>query len=118
MLAYYYAGLPKDQASLLQHNQAAMLSLYASSDIGIHYYGWKKADMQKFWKNFGIDDETAIDSITDLVLEDPGNYLKYYVGYLQFRQLRETCEKNTATNSMRLLSMKQYSAPDLRRFPS
>ena len=49
--------------------------------------------MQKFWKNFGIDDETAIDSITDLVLEDPGNYLKYYVGYLQFRQLRETCEK-------------------------
>lgn len=93
MLAYYYAGLPKDQASLLQHNQAAMLSLYASSDIGIHYYGWKKADMQKFWKNFGIDDETAIDSITDLVLEDPGNYLKYYVGYLQFRQLRETCEK-------------------------
>lgn len=89
MQAYYYADLPKDVAALLQHNQAATLSLYASSDIGIHYHGWKKPEMLKFWSNYGISDEETIDAITDLVLEDPGNYLKYYVGYLQFRQLHE-----------------------------
>ena len=89
MQAYYYADLPKDVAALLQHNQAATLSLYASSDIGIHYHGWKKPEMLKFWSNYGISDEETIDAITDLVLEDPGNYLKYYVGYLQFRQLHD-----------------------------
>lgn len=89
MQAYYYANLPEDVASLLQHNQAATLSLYASSDIGIHYYGWKKPEMLKFWSDYGINEEETIDAITDLVLEDPGNYLKYYVGYLQFRQLHD-----------------------------
>lgn len=89
MQAYYYANLPEDVAALLQHNQAATLSLYASSDIGIHYYGWKKPEMLKFWSNYGISDEETINAITDLVLEDPGNYLKYYVGYLQFRQLHD-----------------------------
>ncbi len=89
MQAYYYANLPENVASLLQHNQAATLSLYASSDIGIHYYGWKKPQMLKFWSDYGISEEETIDAITDLVLEDPGNYLKYYVGYLQFRQLHD-----------------------------
>lgn len=89
MQAYYYANLPEDVASLLQHNQAATLSLYASSDIGIHYHGWKKPEMVKFWSDYGISEEETIDAITDLVLEDPGNYLKYYVGYLQFRQLHD-----------------------------
>lgn len=93
MLSYYYAGLPKKEASLLQHNQAAILSLYATSDIGIHYYGWKKAEMEKFWSAYGFTDSDTIDNITDLILEEPGNYLKYYVGYLKFRQLRETYEQ-------------------------
>lgn len=89
MQAYYYANLPEDVAALLQHNQAATLSLYASSDIGIHYYGWKKPEMLKFWSDYGISEEETIDAIIDLILEDPGNYLKYYVGYLQFRQLHD-----------------------------
>jgi uncharacterized protein (DUF885 family) len=89
MQAYYYAGLDDDLASLLQHNQAATLSLYATSDIGIHFYGWKEKDMQDFWADYGITDADTIGRITDLILEEPGNYLKYYVGYLKFRQLRE-----------------------------
>lgn len=93
MQAYYYAGLDEDLASLLQHNQAATLSLYATSDIGIHYYGWEKDDMIKFWSEYGITDEDTIDRITELVLDEPGNYLKYYVGYLKFRQLREKYEE-------------------------
>jgi uncharacterized protein (DUF885 family) len=93
MQAYYYAGLDEDLASLFQHNQAATLSLYATSDIGIHYYGWKKADMEKFWSDYGISDEDTLDRITDLILEEPANYLKYYVGYLKFRQLREEYEE-------------------------
>lgn len=89
MQSFYYAGLDPDLASLLQHNQAATLSLYATADIGIHYFGWKKEKIAAFWSEYGVDDTATVNRITDLILEEPGNYLKYYVGYLKFRQMRE-----------------------------
>lgn len=89
MQSFYYAGLNPDLASLLQHNQAATLSLYATADIGIHYFGWEKEKNAAFWSEYGVDDTATIKRITDLILEEPGNYLKYYVGYLKFRQMRE-----------------------------
>lgn len=89
MQAFYYAGLDPDLASLLQHNQAATLSLYATADIGIHYFGWEKEKNAAFWREYGVDDTATVKRITDLILEEPGNYLKYYVGYLKFRQMRE-----------------------------
>lgn len=89
MQAFYYAGLDPDLASLLQHNQAATLSLYATADIGIHYFGWEKEKIAAFWSEYGVDDTATVKRITDLILEEPGNYLKYYVGYLKFRQMRE-----------------------------
>ena len=89
MQSFYYAGLDPDLASLLQHNQAATLSLYATADIGIHYFGWEKEKNSAFWSEYGVDDTATVNRITDLILEEPGNYLKYYVGYLKFRQMRE-----------------------------
>ena len=89
MQSFYYAGLNPDLASLLQHNQSATLSLYATADIGIHYFGWEKEKNAAFWSEYGVDDTATVKRITDLILEEPGNYLKYYVGYLKFRQMRE-----------------------------
>ena len=89
MQSFYYAGLDPDLASLLQHNQAATLSLYATADIGIHYFGWEKEKNAAFWSEYGVDDTATVNRITYLILEEPGNYLKYYVGYLKFRQMRE-----------------------------
>lgn len=89
MQSFYYAGLDPDLASLLQHNQAATLSLYATADIGIHCFGWEKEKNAAFWSEYGVDDTATVKRITDLILEEPGNYLKYYVGYLKFRQMRE-----------------------------
>lgn len=89
MQSFYYAGLDPDLASLLQRNQAATLSLYATADIGIHYFGWEKEKNAAFWSEYGVDDTATVNRITDLILEEPGNYLKYYVGYLKFRQMRE-----------------------------
>lgn len=90
MMSYDYANLDENVASMLAHNQAASLSLYASSDIGLHYYGWNKEDMYAFWKTYGIHNKDSIDKITQLILSEPGNYLKYYVGYLEFLDLQDT----------------------------
>jgi uncharacterized protein (DUF885 family) len=93
MISYDYAGLDENVAAMLMHNQSAMLSLYASSDIGIHYYGWEASDMYEFWGDYGITDHSVVDAIARLILGDPGNYLKYYVGYLNFVQLRDDMEE-------------------------
>lgn len=89
MMAYHYAGLKEDVAMFLSHNQAATLSLYASSDIGLHYYGWTPEEMKNFWAGYGITDEAVLNEITQLILSEPGNYLKYYVGYIEFLELKE-----------------------------
>lgn len=89
MMSYDYAGLKEDVAGFLSHNQAAMLSLYASSDIGLHYYGWTRDEMKAFWAGYGITNEATIEQITNLILSEPGNYLKYYVGYIEFLELKD-----------------------------
>ena len=47
MMSYHYAGLREDAATLLALNQSALLSLYASTDIGIHYDGWSACRYDK-----------------------------------------------------------------------
>ena len=94
MLSYHYAGLPETVADMMMNNQAATLSLYASSDIGIHYHGWTKENLTEFWADHGVSDPKTIDRIWDLVLDDPANYLSYYVGYLSFLDLREKAKEH------------------------
>lgn len=49
----------------------------------------KKKKTPHSGENTGVDNTATVKRITDLILEEPGNYLKYYVGYLKFRQMRE-----------------------------
>ncbi len=93
MMAYHYGNLDPDVAAMLSHNQSAILSLYASSDIGIHYLGWTGEDMYNFWSGYGISNRDTIKEITALIVSEPGNYLKYYVGYLEFLELKDFAKK-------------------------
>jgi uncharacterized protein (DUF885 family) len=93
MMSYYYANLDMDIAEMLSHNQSATLSLYATSDIGLHYMDWSAEDMYKFWSSYGITNKNTINEITQLILSEPGNYLKYYVGYLEFLELKDFAKK-------------------------
>ena len=89
MCSYYLAPLTKDQATLLQKNSSIVLGLYTLADIGIHYDGWSREDAIAFYKKYGIGDEDSINRIYDLILGSPGNYLKYYVGYVEFLELKK-----------------------------
>lgn len=89
MMSYHYAGLPDDAATLLTLNQSALLSLYASTDIGIHHDGWSLSDTIKFWNDYGISDPDTIAEIYRYIISEPANYLRYYVGYLQFLELKD-----------------------------
>lgn len=89
MLSYQYAGLEADAANMHMLNQSALLSLYATVDMGIHYDGWKLAETTSFLNDYGIRDKNTIQRIYELIVEEPAHYLKYYIGYLEFLELRE-----------------------------
>lgn len=89
MISYRYAGLDEELAEMLMRNQSALLSLYATMDMGIHYDGWLLADAVSFLKTFGVTDQGTIKRIYDLIVTEPSHYLKYYIGYLEFLDLKE-----------------------------
>lgn len=93
MLSYHYAGLETPVADLLSFNQSALLSLYAATDLGIHYDGWSFSDVLDFWADYGITDQNSLRSVYELIVEEPAHYLKYYVGYLEFLELKEEAKK-------------------------
>lgn len=89
MISYYFSPLTKEQATLLQKNSSVMLGLYALADMGIHYEGWSLMDTVSFFYGYGIKNTEAIEEIYQLIISDPANYLKYYIGYLEFLQLKK-----------------------------
>ena len=89
MQSYCYAGLDETLARALQLNASATLSLYASIDIGVHEEGWDRDIVLEFLSDYGITSVEAADHIYELVAETPANYLKYYVGYLEFLELKK-----------------------------
>lgn len=89
MMSYYLAPLPKTEASLLQKNSSVILGLYALADIGIHYDGWSVTDTVRFFSDYGINDANAVQSVYKLIIGSPANYLKYYIGYLKFYELKK-----------------------------
>ena len=89
MMSYYLAPLPKTEASLLQKNNSVILGLYALADMGIHYDGWSVTDTVRFFSDYGINDPNAVQSVYKLIIGSPANYLKYYIGYLKFYELKK-----------------------------
>lgn len=90
MGAYYLAdSLTREQAVLLQKNSSILLALYALADMGIHYDGWNRMDTVKFFKEYGVGSAEIVNQIYDLIIGSPGNYLKYYIGYVEFLELKK-----------------------------
>lgn len=89
MCSYYLTPLEKEQAVLLQKNSSIMLGLYTLADIGIHYNGWSRMDTIAFFTSYGINDAETIEQIYELIIGSPGNYLKYYIGYLEFLEMKK-----------------------------
>lgn len=90
--SFQYSGIDEDLADLLEVNSAMVLAMYARADIGIHYEGWSKSKAISYIKQFAGDEETSL-KIYEVLLEEPGIYLPYAVGYLEIMELKEAAEK-------------------------
>lgn len=89
MMSYYLAPVSKAEATFMQKNASMILGLYALADMGIHYEGWSLKETVDFFEDYGIEDAAAVTEIYNMILGDPANYLKYYIGYLEYLELKK-----------------------------
>ena len=91
-MANKWIGVSDKLAQVLVLNDEITLCLYARIDLGVHYEGWDKDDIRGYLSDFGIGDADTVQEILEYVTGDPGSYLPYAVGSIQFAQLAEESE--------------------------
>ena len=72
-----------------KHSRSLQLCLYSVIDLLIHSENASKERIGKLLANVGITNPASLDAIYDYIAEEPANYLKYYLGYLEFCSLKE-----------------------------
>ena len=83
------------QAALLEkHTRSLQLCMYTLLDLLIHGEGAGYDQTATFLGKFGIDSPEICKAIYTYIAEEPCNYPKYYVGYLEILKLRETAENH------------------------
>lgn len=76
-------------AQLEKHSRSLQLCLYSLLDILIHYENTSFSQIASLLENFGIDDTESIKSIYNYIVQEPCNYLKYYLGYLEILEVQD-----------------------------
>ena len=103
-------------------NRSVNLCIYSLLDVGIHYHGWTPAQAARFLKLFGIRDAAVTAEIYRYITETPANYLKYYVGYLNFLDLKEEQQSLLGENfdlksfHQKILEIGPVQFPVLRKY--
>lgn len=94
-LAYSYdSGIDSDLASVMQHNNSANLGIYALLDFYINYEGQTLDEITDFLRNFyNVEDKDEVRDLYYYIVSQPGNYLTYYIGYLEILDLKADAQE-------------------------
>ena len=99
---YYYA---------CRLDRQIQLALYSLLDISIHYDGASFRDVYKIFASLGSSDTDTIAAIYSYIAEEPCNYPKYYLGYLEITELKKQAAKIWYNNNQ-TSAARNYSAYD------
>lgn len=89
-----YEKLAKDQplAKLSMLEDQFSLALCSYIDMGVNYEGWTRQDVQEYLESLGLGDDETTDFIFYTVVQEPANYLSYFIGYLEFLKLQDQAQ--------------------------
>lgn len=87
--SYHISGLDEYLASAMEANMSYTLGIYSLVDIGVNYEGWTRQDTSNYLNGLGINNPDDQKEIFEIMIGSPGNYLNYYVGYLEILELKE-----------------------------
>lgn len=96
--SYSLADIDPDIAALYRLNRSIMLGISSTLDIAINYHGYSRAEVAKYLAQLGFTNPQTADSFYNAILEAPTNYLKYYVGCLNFIDLRDAVKAEQGDN--------------------
>lgn len=74
-------------------NRNLQICLYSLLDIAIHYDGMTYPEAKTILNRFGIVDEATTKNIYEYIVEEPANYLKYFVGYLEILECKQKAKE-------------------------
>ena len=87
-------SLDQDLARLLALNSSITLGLHAYIDIMVNDQGWDISQIHNFITSYYDDpDQEFSAALYEAMVDNPSNYLEYYVGYLEFSDMREKAEE-------------------------
>ena len=92
-MSYQYRYKDQNLAKAFACSSAYSLALYSICDIGINYDGWTFKDTTKYLADYNITDKKVCESIFQSVIEEPANYLQYYVGFMEITRLKDSLKK-------------------------
>ena len=106
MYAYGLSDTDPNLAELYRLNRSLTLGLSSLMDIAVHYHGFTEGDVAEALSKFGFEEASA-QALYEALLEAPANYLRYYVGYLTFEDLRDAYkEKKGSAFSLKAFHQK------------
>lgn len=92
LYSYDLSGQEKSVAEFNRVINCIAYDVYCLSDIGINYEGWTREDTIDFVSSVGYG-EDAGNSVYEAMVENPCSYMTYYLGYLEFMDMKETAKE-------------------------
>lgn len=74
---------------LLPDNYLYNMALSARVDLGVNYEGWSVDQAVKYMQQYGTISTSGMKALYRYVIQNPANYLCYYIGYLEFMELKD-----------------------------
>lgn len=96
--SYNISGIDADLAQICSLNSAATLGLYAYIDLCVNYDGWDAMEVNTFLSQYGYTELAVAEKIFQVMVEEPANYLSYFIGYTEFLELREEAQQLCGDN--------------------
>lgn len=98
-MAYDYAAEMLSETNLNalsiqleKHNRNLQLCLFSILDIMIHYENASYNEAAGILKKFGVENPDSAKAVYTYITEEPCNYLKYYLGYLEILELQKSAQ--------------------------
>lgn len=91
LYSYDISGQEHNVAQFNRVLNCLSYDIYCLCDIGVNYEGWTKQDTIDYVTSIGYDEDTAVE-VFNAMVENPCIYMTYYLGYLEFMDMKETAK--------------------------
>jgi len=111
--AYGIGGIEEELAEVLVLNNLATLGIHAYVDMAVNYLGWGQEEIMQYLAGYGLED-ADIQLLLETVVAEPANYLSYFIGYLEIRNLQDVAKETWGGN----YSLKKFHEAVLKLGPA